>query len=142
MRGFLNGILVTGAVPANWYDTYISLLDKGGNTEDANNWRPIAILSNTYKILARLVYNRIRGQLENCQSEDQFGFRPSRSTAHALLVMESLISKGMEWQTPVWIVSIDVKKAFDRIEHTSLFRALAEQGLPPYSSHLTESRSV
>ena len=40
-----------------------------------------------------------------------------------------MIAKGIEYNIPVWIVSIDLKKAFDRINHEALFKALAEQNL-------------
>ena len=42
-----------------------------------------------------------------------------------------MISKGIEFNVPVWIISIDLKKAFDRIEHHALFRALREQEMDP-----------
>ena len=71
-------------------------MHKGGNTEDANNWRPIALLSITYKILARLVYYRIRNDLDKQQSDEQYGFRAKKSCYHALLVLESMVSKGYE----------------------------------------------
>ena len=87
----LNHILHETRIPEKLSDTFSSLLHKGGSTEDANNWRPIAILSITYKIFARLVYQRIRQDLNEHQSEDQFGFRHSRSTTHALLVLESML---------------------------------------------------
>ena len=65
------------------------------------------------------------------QSEDQYGFRKFRSTAHALLVLEAMISKGIEFNVPVWIVSIDLRKAFDRVEHGALFQALRDQNMDP-----------
>ena len=99
---------------------------------DPNNWRPIAILSITYKIFARVIYNRIRRDLDAHQSEDQFVFRHARSTLQALAVLVSLLSKGIEWHVPVWVVSIDLKKVFDRVEHDELFRALEQQGLGNY----------
>ena len=40
-------------------------------------------------------------------SEDQYGFRKFRSNTHVLLVLEAMISKGVEFNVPVWIVSID-----------------------------------
>ena len=123
----LNSVLLDGCVPSNWCETFFTLLHKGGPTDDANNWRPIAILSITYKILARLEYHRIRYQLDSHQSEDQFGFRRSRSTTHALLVLESMLSKGTEFNIPVWVITIDLKKAFDRVDHAALFRALRSQ---------------
>ena len=35
--------------------------------------------------------------------------------------------KAIEFITPVWIVSIDLKKAFDPINHDALFQSLANQ---------------
>ena len=90
-------------------------------------WRPVAVLSITYKIMARLLYSRLRSQLDGCQSEEQYGFRASRSTSHALIVMESVVAKSIEYGTPVWVVSVDLRKAFDRVEHAALFNALDEQ---------------
>ena len=35
-----------------------------------------------------------------------------------------------EWQIPFWIAAVDFKNAFDSITHDSIWRALAEQGVP------------
>ena len=77
--------------------------------------------------MARILYNRIRNRLDDAQSEDQYGFRKGRSTTHALIVLESIISKSIEYDMPVWIVSVDLRKAFDRVEHAALFEALTQQ---------------
>ena len=51
----LNEVLVHDTIPSSWCDTFFSLLHKGGCVDDPNNWRPVAILSITYKIFARIV---------------------------------------------------------------------------------------
>ena len=38
-----------------------------------------------------------------------------------------MLSKGVEYNVPVWVVTIDLKKAFDRVDHTALFHALRHQ---------------
>ena len=124
LHAYLNDILSTGIIPDRWYETYFTMIHKGGAESDANNWRPIAILSITYKILARMVYHRIRKNLDLYQSDDQYGFRHRRSTNHALMVLECMISKSIEFNVPAWFVSIDLKKAFDKVEHGALFTAL------------------
>ena len=43
--------------------------------------------------------------------------------------MDQLIEKTLEWNVPVWIVSIDLRKAFDRVEQNRLFEALSSQGV-------------
>ena len=43
-----------------------------------------------------------------------------------------MLSKGVEYNVPVWVLTIDLKKAFDRVDHTALFYALREQMDPEY----------
>ena len=52
------------------------------------------------------------------------GFRPQRSTEDALLILESVISNSFEYNVPLWFASLDLKKAFDKIEWPQLFHAL------------------
>ena len=40
-----------------------------------------------------------------------------------------MISKSYEWKFPIWMASLDLRKAFDRIEYHALFDALREQGV-------------
>ena len=125
-----NDMLQTGDLPPNWRESFFTLLHKGGDAADPNNWRPIAILSITYKIFARVIFNRIRSDLDAHQSEEQFGFRKNRSTSDALIVAESIISKSLEFNEDLWLVSVDLRKAFDRVEQAALFKSLHAQGLP------------
>ena len=82
-----------------------------------------------YKIFAKLLHNILSLRLEAQQSDEQMGFRPKRSIEDALLILESIVSKSLEWNMPIWIISIDLKKAFDRVEYRTLFAALEEQGV-------------
>ena len=45
----------------------------------------------------------------------------------ALLVTETLILKIIEYHLPLCMVSLDLKKAFDRVHHNALFDALRGQ---------------
>ena len=126
---FFNSIIQMRDVPDNWRESFLVMLHKGGSRNDANNWRPISLLSVSYKIFSRTFYNRIKNILDKQQSEEQFGFRSSRSTTDALIIAESLISKSIEFNVDLWVVSVDLRKAFDRVEHGPLFSALRNQGL-------------
>ena len=130
LANLFNELLVTGNFPQNWYDSWFNLLPKKGDLDDPCHWRPIAILSISYKILARAVYERIRTHLDSRQAEDQYGFRRKRSTSQALLVLENIMGKALEFNTDIWIISLDLRKAFDRVEHGRLFESLLDQGLP------------
>ena len=100
-------------------------------TDDPTNWRPIAVLRVIYKLLSRMVSNRILPTLDCSQTADQCGFRPGFRIDDALTSVELLPQKTGEWNIPVWMASLDLKKAFDRTPHAPLLDALAQQGLDP-----------
>lgn len=47
LQKHLNSILDIGSILASWYEVHFSMLHKGGTEDDANNWRPNAILNIT-----------------------------------------------------------------------------------------------
>ena len=105
------------------------MLPKAGDLSQAGNWRPIAILDITYKIFSRLLYRRLRNNLEEHQAWDQCGFRADNSVDDALAVLDGVVGKALEFKIPVWLASLDLRKAFDKIEHGALFEALEAQGV-------------
>ena len=110
-----------------------SMLPISGDLSDVSNWRPIAILSIFYKVFSRIVYHRLKHCLDQEQSEDQYGFRPNRRIEDVFVVLENVIGKSIEYNLPLWMVSLDMRKAFDRIEFGPLFDALRSQCDPePY----------
>ena len=62
----------------------------------------------------------IDGQL----ADEQFGFRKGRGCADAIHILRMVIEKSAEWGEQLWIATLDVEKAFDRVHHSSLFEAL------------------
>ena len=77
------------------------------------------------------MYSRLSKVLDNEQSFDQAGFRSGYSTLDHLFVLEQIAEKTQEYQAPVWIAALDFKKAFDTVEHDSLWVALLRQRVNP-----------
>ena len=77
-----------------------------------------------------MLYGRLHPILDEAQSNDQFGFRSNRRIDDVFAIIENVIGKSNEWNIPLWMISLDLKKAFDRIEFGPLFEALREQGVP------------
>ena len=89
-------------------------------------------------MFAKIIYNRIQPLLDQEQASEQMGFRPNSGTDDATIVFEGMAEKAIEWNLEIWVVSIDLRKAFDRVEYNTLFNALSEQGLPPCYIHLLD----
>ena len=80
-------------------------------------------------LFGRLLYGRLHPILGKSQSNAQFGFRPNRRIEDVFAIIENVISKSNEWNIPLWMISLDLKKAFDHIEFGPLFEAFREQGV-------------
>ena len=78
-----------------------------------------------------MVYDRISVRLFEYQSRDQHAFTPSVRIEDALLCAEASIQYALEFNVPLWLSSMDLRKAFDTVDHTELFRALGHHGLDP-----------
>ena len=116
--------------PKKWRETRLLVLHKKGDKKDANNYRPISMLSILYKVFSKIVCNRIRWILDKAQPVDQAGFRPGFGCDDHLLAMTIIWEQCNEFQLPVWIAAVDFKKAFDTVEHASLWAALSEMSVP------------
>ena len=101
-----------------------SAFPKSGDLTNPGNWRPLTILNIAYKFFARIVYKRLKQILEAQQSKDQVGFRTSVGVDDAFAVLENVCSRSMEWSVPMLCASLDLRKAFDRIEYNAWFEAM------------------
>lgn len=94
------------------------------------NWRPIVVLKITF---FANVCHPLKHMLDNKQSHDQFGFQPSLGVENALIVLETVIDKSLERGFILWMTSLDLRNAFDKIEYDSLFGTLHAQRGPPHT---------
>ena len=97
---------------------------KSGDKEDLNNYRPISVLPTITRIFERLLYNLLYDYLtaNKLLGDEQHGFRSLHSTAMALGKMSNqwLINMGNGNLSAV--VFLDIRKAFDTVDHTILLQ--------------------
>ncbi|CAH2090098.1 unnamed protein product [Euphydryas editha] len=120
-----NMILNTETVPKKWCSSDIILIFKKGNPQDIGNYRPISLLSSTYKLFASIILKRITQEIDNAQPIEQAGFRSGYSTMDHIQTIEQIIEKYREFNRPLYVAFIDYSKAFDSISHNSIWNALS-----------------
>ena len=79
------------------------------------DYRPLASVRLLYKCFAYLVLGRIEKSLEKSQAEEQHAFRGDRRLEEHLITADAVIDKMLSQNTPIWIMSFALSKAFDRI---------------------------
>jgi len=103
---------------------------KSEDNTNANNYRPISLLSNFNRIFEKWVYSRMESFIEqnDILSPSQYGFRKAHSTQHAILDIVSTIQENMDGRLFSCGVFIDLKKAFDTVDHKILLHKLDHYG--------------
>ncbi|CAF4875731.1 unnamed protein product [Pieris macdunnoughi] len=69
-----NEIIETEQIPIQWTKSTIILLHKKGDKNEINNYRPISLKSNIYKVFSKITLRRISKHLEENQPREQAGF--------------------------------------------------------------------
>ncbi|KHJ98627.1 hypothetical protein OESDEN_01381 [Oesophagostomum dentatum] len=129
-----NEILATCSIPEKAVaDAVTVLLHKKGDPFSLKNYRPISILSVLYKLLAKVINQRLERVLDAEQPQEQAGFRRKYSTIDHLHAINELIERCREYRFPIFTAFIDYEKAFDTVEMNALWNALQDQGV---HSHL------
>lgn len=106
-------------------------LFKSGDRHSLTNYRPISLLSQFSKIIEKLFVKKFDCFLEKNSliHDNQFGFRSTRSTSMALMKITEDITTELEKKNHTIGVFIDLKKAFDTLDHGILISKLQTYGI-------------
>ena len=75
--------------------------------------------------------NRISPTLFSWQFENQHAFTPERRIEDAPLHAEVVIEHSLEYNIPLWLLNMDLRKTFDTVSHEHLLSSLGYHGLDP-----------
>ena len=72
----------------------MSVLKPGKDGSESSNFRPISLLSVTYKLFERILLNRIKHLIDDKLPIKQAGFRPNRGCQKQVSVLTNFIENG------------------------------------------------
>jgi hypothetical protein len=123
---FYTDIQQSGTLPPEFRKSKIIAIVKPGKSNDRpENYRPIALFSVCYKLLERIIYNRIRPIILNIIPVEQAGFRPGRSCSDQVLSLTIYIEAGFQNRLKTAAVFIDLTAAHDTVwRHGLLYKLL------------------
>ena len=117
--------------PPSLNSTNIALIPKGYKQHTMKDCRPIALCNVLYKLVAKVLANRLKNVLHKCVSDNQSAFVSGRSILdNAMIAIEVIhhmkISKRLRDKNVA--LKLDISKAYDRIDWLYLKEVMIKMG--------------
>jgi len=109
----------TGTLDPFLNQTYITLIPKVKNPESINQFRPISLCNFSYKIIAKVLANRLKRWLPEIITSEQSAFVQGRQIQDNILIVQEVIhqlrikKRKKKFQA---IMKLDMQKAYDRVK--------------------------
>ncbi|XP_060217048.1 uncharacterized protein LOC132644468 [Lycium barbarum] len=100
-----------------WNNTVITLLPKFEHAENVRDYRLIACCNTSYKIISKMLSNRLRQVLPSIISPNQSAFVSGRTVVQNVLICQDLVRLYNRKNSPSsCLIKINLKKAYDTVE--------------------------
>ena len=131
LAALLNSAFQSGTLPAAVKSSLIPPVFRKGDESDSSNYRPIAVGEPLCRLYAAILNSRIVNWAETngLRAPCQAGFRPRLSTEHQLFALRHFIDRSKSQKQPLFAAFVDLKKAYDSVQHPLLWAALQRKGI-------------
>jgi hypothetical protein len=108
--------------------TFISLIPKKINAVNIRDFHPISLIGCIYKLLAKVLANRLALVLDGIISESQNSFVGGRKILDSVLIANECLDCRLNSQIPGLICKLDIEKAYDHVNWDCLYFLLDRIG--------------
>ena len=129
---FINSCLCHSYIPLKVMSILIIplLKNKLKPANESDNYRPIALATAVSKLFEKILMRKSEKHLKVC--DNQLGFRSEHSTELCIFALKDIVNYYNAGGSPVFMCFLDIRKAYDRVNHFKLFVKLLERKVPLY----------
>eukprot|EP00253_Pinus_taeda_P005327 PITA_05327 len=124
----IRGVLKKARMGGGTKSTFLALIPKETNPRSFDRYRPISLCNSSYKIVAKLLANRIKPLLQKLISPAQGGFVKGRQLLDNVIQIQEALHSSYARKEQGMIIKLDMSNAFDRVNRSFLYRVLEAFG--------------
>lgn len=127
VKSFFN----SGTLNPELNHTYITLISKIHNPKRLEQFRPISLYNFAYKIILKIMANRLKQWLPNLIATEQSAFVSERQIRDNILIVQEVLhqlrikKRKKKFHA---VLKVDMKKAYDRVEWDFLKASMLKMG--------------
>ncbi|RVX18473.1 putative ribonuclease H protein [Vitis vinifera] len=128
IMGFFREFHERGRFVKSLNATFLVLVPKKGGAEDLKDFRPISLVGSLYKLLAKVLANRLKKVMGKVISEPQNAFVEGRQILDAVLIANEAVDSRLKSNQGGVMCKLDIEKAFDHVGWKFLLTVLKQMG--------------
>ncbi|GKV07790.1 hypothetical protein SLEP1_g19511 [Rubroshorea leprosula] len=115
IMGYIQEFHERGKMEKGANASFIVLIPKVENPQRIEDYRPISLIGVMYKILAKLLANRLRKVLDKIIGEQQMAFIKGRQLLDGVIIANEVIEEVKRKKKSSFIFKVDFEKAYDKV---------------------------
>ncbi len=123
---FFSVIFYNVTIPLNWCSSRLTVLFKTGAGADCNNYRDISVMDSFAKLYDLILLRGLDLWFKPCR--EQAGAQKGRGFMELVCVLRLLFDYAMCRKTKLFVIYVDLRKAYDRVPRKALVNALKNLG--------------
>jgi len=125
---FMDEFYVNGIFPRGGNASFIVLIPKVPNLQSLDEYRPISLIGCMYKIVAKLLANRMKKVMPFIIDESQSAFIEGRHLIQSAVIANEVVDEAKRSQKPCLVFKVDYEKAYDSVSWDFLIYMLRRMG--------------
>jgi hypothetical protein len=128
---FISEFHRNGKLSKGLNSTFIALIPKIDSPQRLNDFRPISLVGSLYKILAKVLANRLRLVIGSVISEAQTAFVKDRQILDGILIANEVVDEARKSRKELMLFKVDFEKAYDSVDWGYLDAVMGNMAFPP-----------
>ncbi|PKU84741.1 integrator complex subunit 11 [Dendrobium catenatum] len=127
----VKSFFISGIMPTGIKATALALIPKTKHASSFNDFRPIALCNVIYKIISKIIANRLKLVMPHIVKDNQSGFIKSRISTDHIILAQEILSYAAKGKKSIFCAKFDIRKAFDTISREFILARLLQKGFHP-----------
>ena len=130
-RRFFDEFHANGVFPRGSNASFITLIPKLKDPQNLSEYRPISLIGCVYKIVAKLLANRLKKVMPNIIDKKQSAFISGRHLLHSVLIANEAVEEAKRCHKPCLVFKVDYERAYDSVSWVFLSYMMRRLGFCP-----------